>query len=454
MAVQHSSSINLKTDSIPKLFFTYFIPSLCAMLALSTNSTIDGIFVGHKVGKDALAAIGISWAIYPVIIAFELLFNIGAASLSSYYIGKGKPFKARMIFSSSCYFIATSGFIMGCIFYYFRYEMAVVLGASQNLLPLVVEYIGVIFLGGVFICLQGLLDTFAINDRRPKLAMVAMVSSSIANIILNYIFIFILELGLFGAALATILGHCIGFLMLLNHFITKKGDIYFITYFNFKILLLSAKNGIPHAASELNASFMILIFNHVLKDIAGDRGNAIYSVVLYIGIIIFTILLSSAQGVQPISSFNYGANRLDRVKSVLIFSALFSLFVGIVLYVLAIVFDVFLIHLFINNNDINNDTFLVGDISHALKIYYIGFIFLGFNLVVATLLQSIQKPFHSLIVTLSSTLLFTIPLVFILPSYFGISGVWASYALGMTCSSVVAFLVITHEFKKGVLRTV
>ena len=98
------SKIDLKTAKISKLFFTYFLPSLVAMLALSTYSTIDGIFVGKKLGENALAAIGIAWPIFPILIAFELLFSVGAAAMSSYFLGKGKAFRARIIFSSVFYF--------------------------------------------------------------------------------------------------------------------------------------------------------------------------------------------------------------------------------------------------------------------------------------------------------------------------------------------------------------
>ncbi|RAX56871.1 hypothetical protein CCZ01_07980 [Helicobacter monodelphidis] len=451
MANVIDSKINLEKDSIPKLFFTYFIPSVCAMLALSTNTTIDGIFVGQKIGTDALAAVGIAWPIFPVIIAYELLFSIGAASLSSYYIGKGKAQKARMIFSSVFYFALVSALVMGLVFYYFRYEMALFLGVSQTLLPLVVEYIGVIFLGGVFIVLQPLLDIFAINDRRPNLAMIAMIASSVINIIFNYIFIFLLEWGLFGAAFATILGHIVGFFILLRHFISRRGHIYFIRYFHIRAILVSAKNGVPQATSEVSASLMMLTFNHVLKEIVGDRGNSIYSIVMYIGIIVFTILLSSAQGVQPISSFNYGANRLERVRAILKFGIFFSSIAGVILYICSVFFDRYLIMLFLSQEDMHNDPMLLTDVSLAIRIYFIGFILLGFNFVVATLLQSIQRPLNALIVTVSSTLIFAIPFVLILPKYFGINGIWASYPLAMVCASFIAIIVISYELRKGVL---
>lgn len=447
-----ANKIDLRNQSIVRLFFTYFIPSVCAMLALSTNATIDGIFVGQMVGANALAAVGIAWPLFPVMIAYELLFSIGGASLSSYYIGKGKPQRARMIFSSIFYFALTSGSIIGIILFLFRYEMARFLGASAVLEPLVVEYIGIIFLGGIFIVLQPMLDIFAINDKRPNLAMFATIAASLLNIVLNYIFIFLWGWGLFGAALATVLGNAIGFFVLLHHFVLRQGEIYFLRYFNIRACLVSAKNGIPQSVAEMSASLMMLAFNHALREIAGERGIAIYSILMYTGIVVFTVILSSAQSIQPIASFNYGAGCTQRIRAVFSFGLVFSLLLGIVMYGLSHVFAPLLVSIFVSETEILRDPMLVSDVAHAIGIYYLGFVLLGMSLCSAILLQSIQRPWHALLVTLSSSLLFAIPLVLILPRFWGIDGVWWSYPCAMVASSIIACCVIFYEFYKGVLR--
>ena len=151
------SKIDLKTATIPRLFFTYFLPSLVAMLALSTYSTIDGIFVGKKLGENALAAIGIAWPIFPILIAFELLFGMGGASIASYYLGKGDGYRARLVFSSVCYFACLNSILLGFVLFCFREEIAITLGANTEIMPLVVEYLGVIFLGSFIMVLHPLL---------------------------------------------------------------------------------------------------------------------------------------------------------------------------------------------------------------------------------------------------------------------------------------------------------
>ena len=444
--------LNLKTTPIPRLFLSYFIPSLVAMLALSTYSTIDGIFVGKKLGENALAAIGIAWPIFPVLIAFELLFSVGGAAMSSYFLGKGKAFRARIIFSSVFYFALFTSIIGGFTLSYFSDFVALYLGANANLLPLVKEYTEIIYLGAFVIVLHPTLDIFAINDKQPILAMVAMIVGSCMNILLNYLFLFVFDFGIGGAALATILGHSIGACILLQHFLRKKGDLFLIRAFDVYALLNATKNGIPQSSSEISMSIMMLIFNHTIMNIAGDRGISIYSVVMYMSIIPFTILLSVAQGVQPISSFNYGANLLRRVKEVFYFSLKFSLLVGIILYIAFYSFGSFVIPWFLQDNIASRDALLSLETKKAMNLYFMNFILLGINLVSATFFQSIQKTFISFIITLSYTLLFTLCFVLVLPKFYGFEGIMSANPLGVLCASIVVFGIILKEQKSGILK--
>ncbi|WP_273213536.1 MATE family efflux transporter [Helicobacter rodentium] len=443
---------NLKTTAIPKLFFSYFLPSLVAMLALSTYSTIDGIFVGKKLGENALAAIGIAWPIFPILIAFELLFSVGAAAMASYFLGRRKAFRARIVFSSVFYFALSTSVFGGVVLYFYSDSIALLLGSSATLLPLVQHYTEVIYLGAFIIVLHPMLDIFAINDKQPVLAMFAMIAGSLTNIILNYIFLFVLELGIASSALATLLGHGVGMCILLQHFLRKKGDLYLIKAFDIYALLSATKNGIPQSSSEISVSLMMLIFNRTISEIAGDRGLAIYSVLMYAGIIPFTILLSMAQGVQPIASFNYGAGLMSRVRGIFNFGLVFSFGGGIVLYVLFFIFSPYLIAWFLPSDIAMRDINLLKDTQNAMQFYFLGYILLGVNIVSAIFFQSIQRTFSSFVITFAYTLLFTFCFVMILPRLYGFDGVIVSYPLGILCATFVVFGIIVYEYKKGILK--
>lgn len=444
--------IDLKNQSVYKLYFRYFLPSLCAMLALSTYNVVDGIFVGQKLGEDALAAVGIAWPVFPVLIAYELLFSIGAASISSYYLGRGQEQKAREVFSSVFYFAFLSGVVLGLLFYVFCDEIVIALGANEEIAPLSKEFLQVIFLGAFIIVLHPLLDIFAINDKRPTLAMIAMIVGACSNVLLNYLFIFIFEWGLFGSAMATVLGHSIGFLILLSHFIRARGQIYFVWALRLKILLKAAQNGIAQASAELSASAVMLVANHLLIGLGGKKAVAMYSVVMYSGIVLFTTLLSASQAIQPIASYNFGTRAFKRLVSILRFALIFSLSLGLVLYLLAMYFSDYLVILFLQK-DANNliDTSFLNDTIKVMSIYFLGYILIGFNMSVASFFQSIQRPMSSFIVTISYTLIFVLLFFMILPEFWGINGIWASYPLGQLISFGIALLVLWYEFNKGIL---
>lgn len=438
-------NINMGTDSLYRLFFYFFIPNLCAMIALSTYSMVDGIFVGKALGKEALAAIGVCWPVFPVMIAFELLFGMGAASIASFYLGRGQEHRARIMFSSVCYFAGGSSLVFGIVLFFNASSIAYELGANDEILSYVVEYLQVIFLGSFIVVLHPLLDIFAINDKRPVLAMVAMVIGAASNIVLNYLFLFVFELGIAGSALATILGHGIGMCILLSHFVLKRGKIYFVRIFRFTSVFASMRNGLPQSFAELSASVVMFLFNRTLKDLGGTDALSVYSILMYSGMVVFTIVLSCAQGVQPIASFNYGSREYARVKKIYFFVLSFATISGIVMYLASNLFDSALVNLFLRADTQH----LLEPTTHALHIYFLGFIFLGFNLVSSIFLQSIQRPLSSFIVTIATNLVFVVILLEILSRIWGLDGVWWSYPLSFMCASLVTLGVMVFEFRRA-----
>ena len=442
-----AKNINMGTDSLYRLFFYFFVPNLCAMIALSTYSTVDGIFVGKALGHQALAAIGVCWPVFPVMIAFELLFGMGAASIASFYLGRGQEHRARIMFSSVCYFAGGSSLLFGIVLFLNTESIAYILGANEEILGYVVEYLQVILLGSFIVVLHPLLDIFAINDKRPVLAMMAMIIGAASNIVLNYLFLFVLELGIAGSALATILGHCIGMCILLSHFILKQGKIYFVRIFKFRSVFASMRNGLPQSFAEIGVSVVMLLINRTLKDLGGTDALSVYSILMYSGMVVFTIVLSCAQGVQPIASFNYGAREYARVKKIYFFVLGFATISGALMYVLSKFFDSALVSLFLRADTQH----LLEPTTHALHIYFLGFIFLGFNIVSSIFLQSIQRPLSSFIVTISTNLVFIVILLEILSRIWGLDGVWWSYPLSFMCASVVTLGVMMYEFRRGSL---
>lgn len=440
--------IDLHKDSIRKLFFYYFIPLAFSMISLSTYSMIDGMFVGKKLGKEAIAAVNIAWPIFPGLIAYELLFGFGAASIVGYFLGQNKTHRARLVFSSVFYFVAISAFILSMALLPFSETIACLFGSNDALLSMSKRYIEIILMGAVFMVLHPLADVFVVNDKRPILAMVAMLIGSLANIFFNYLFIFVLEVGVQGSAIATVIGHAIGVLVLMQHFWFKKGQLYFIKRFSLSSVISSAKSGVPQSTAEFSASVMILLFNTAIMHTAGERFVSMYGIVMYNAIIFFTTLFAISQGIQPIASFSYGARNLERVKEVFVFGLKVAFCIGIVFYGAYYFLDEFLIKLYLQPSE--QDPLFMQETKRAMNIYYVGYIFLGMNLLCAVFFQSIQRTKSSFIITLSHTLGFIVILLPILSHFYGINGVWVTYPIAQFLAFLVVLGVTYYEIKKGV----
>ncbi len=443
--------IDLHKDSIRKLFFYYFIPLAFSMISLSTYSMIDGMFVGKKLGKEAIAAVNIAWPIFPGLIAYELLFGFGAASIVGYFLGQNKTHRARLVFSSVFYFVAISVFILSMALLPFSETIARLFGSNDALLSMSKRYIEIILMGAVFMVLHPLADVFVVNDKRPILAMVAMLIGSLANIFFNYLFIFVLEVGVQGSAIATVIGHAIGVLVLMQHFWFKKGQLYFIKRFSLSSVISSAKSGVSQSTAEFSASIMILLFNTAIMHTAGERFVSMYGIVMYNAIIFFTTLFAISQGIQPIASFSYGARNLERVKEVFVFGLKVAFCIGIVFYGAYYFLDEFLIKLYLQPSE--QDALFMQETKRAMNIYYVGYVFLGMTLLCAVFFQSIQRSKSSFIITISHTLGFMVILLPILSYFYGINGVWVTYPIAQFLAFLVALGVTYYEIKKGVFST-
>ncbi len=443
--------IDLHKDSIRKLFFYYFIPLAFSMISLSTYSMIDGMFVGKKLGKEAIAAVNIAWPIFPALVAYELLFGFGAASIVGYFLGQNKTHRARLVFSSVFYFVAISVFILSMALLPFSETIAHLFGSNDALLGMSKRYIEIILMGAVFMVLHPLADVFVVNDKRPILAMIAMLIGSLANIFFNYLFIFVLEVGVQGSAIATVIGHAIGVLVLMQHFWFKKGQLYFIKRFSLSSVISSAKSGVPQSTAEFSASVMILLFNTAIMHTAGERFVSMYGIIMYNAIIFFTTLFAISQGIQPIASFSYGARNLERVKEVFVFGLKVAFCIGIVFYGAYYFLDEFLIKLYLQPSE--QDPLFMQETKRAMNIYYVGYVFLGMTLLCAVFFQSIQRTKSSFIITISHTLGFMVILLPILSHFYGINGVWVTYPIAQFLAFLVALGVTYYEIKKGVFST-
>ena len=430
--------MNLLKDNVVKLYFKYFFPTMCAALSTSVYILFDTIFIGQGVGSKGLTALNISLPIYSIYFGTGLLIGIGGSTLMSIEKGRERLDKANKIFTLS--FIL--GFILATIYciigFVFLEEIALVLGATKEIMPFVKEYMVVVVIGTIPFVMGSVMAPFIRADKAPKKAMFAVIFSGFLNIILDYIFVFPLDMGMRGAAIATVFSYTISCLILLTHLLSKNNTLRFKKdFYKLSYITRIFKCGLPSLFIEVSLGFVIFIFNIQILKIIGDDGVTAYSIISNTGIIAVALFNGISQTIQPLISINMGANlkeRATRLRNLGLFTALV---IGVAFFILCIIFPEQIVRIFVNPN---NEVLAIA--INSIRTYSIAFIVMGINMVSGAYFQSIELAKESFIIAFCRGLLFVSICVFVLPLFIGINGVWLSVPIGelLTLIATVIFL--------------
>lgn len=430
--------MNLLKDNVVKLYFKYFFPTMCAALSTSVYILFDTIFIGQGVGSKGLTALNISLPIYSIYFGTGLLIGIGGSTLMSIEKGRERLDKANKIFTLS--FIL--GLILATIYciigFVFLEEIALVLGATKEIMPFVKEYMVVVVIGTIPFVMGSVMAPFIRADKAPKKAMFAVIFSGFLNIILDYIFVFPLDMGMRGAAIATVFSYTISCLILLTHLLSKNNTLRFKKdFYKLSYITRIFKCGLPSLFIEVSLGFVIFIFNIQILKIIGDDGVTAYSIISNTGIIAVALFNGISQTIQPLISINMGANlkeRATRLRNLGLFTALV---IGVAFFILCIIFPEQIVRNFVNPN---NEVLAIA--INSIRTYSIAFIVMGINMVSGAYFQSIELAKESFIIAFCRGLLFVSICVFVLPLFIGINGVWLSVPIGelLTLIATVIFL--------------
>lgn len=378
--------MNLLQDSVYKLYFKYFFPTMCAALSTSIYVLFDTIFIGQGVGSTGLTALNIVLPIYSIYFGTGLLIGIGGSTLMSIEKGRKREDKAQKIFTLSFILGLFLSLIYTVIGFVFLDEIAIILGATKEVLALVKEYMIVVVGGTIPFVMGSILAPFIRADKAPKRAMFAVIFSGFLNIILDYIFVFPLNMGMKGAAIATVFSYTISFLILLTHLLSKnntlsfKKDFYKLSYV-FRII----KCGLPSLFIEVSLGFVIFIFNIQILKLIGDDGVTAYSIISNIGIIAVALFNGISQTIQPLVSINIGANLKDRALKLRNLGLSTALLIGVVFFILCILFPDQIVRIFVKPSEK-----VLSIAINSIRIYSIAFIIMGINMVTGAYFQSVE----------------------------------------------------------------
>lgn len=432
---------DLLKDNTRQLFFRYLIPSISATLVTSIYVLADTIIIGKGIGTMAVAALNLVLPLFTIFFGIGLLFGLGGSVLMSIRRGQGDEKGANAYFSTAL----AANVVMMLLFYiigiFFFEPVAYMLGSSESTIGLVREYGKFLVIGTGFFMFSTFLQTFIRNDRAPKLAMIAVVTGGILNIILDMIFVYTFQWGIGGAAFATVLGSVITCCILVTHFFSKNNSLQFkLELIQFRLVGNIIKNGLSCFLVELSAGIVVFFFNLQILSYIGDIGVTVYSIISNTAIVIMSISNGIAQAAQPIVTMNYGAGKMERVQSVKKIGLVVSGVFGVVAVLIGVLFPYALIEMFINPT-----SEILAIAPNAIRIYFVSFLFFPMNIFVNNYFQARVMPFHSLAISLLRGFFLSVVLIYLLPSVMGELGIWITMPIVEVITIMVAAVMIRRE---------
>ena len=431
-----------------KKFLSYAIPSALAMFISSLYTVIDGIFVGQGVGDLALAAVNVVIPLTIMLFGMATMFAVGGGALISKNFGSKDVETANLMFHQVFKFLLIISFIISITCVIFAGPIVKGLGATPDLYDLAKTYLRFYSLFCIPNIIGIALNSFIRNDGNPKLAMIATLSGAITNIVLDYLFIFPLQIGLLGAAMATGLGQVVTVSIILIHFIRRQGRLRFGNVkLNFNIIKEFSSIGFPSFFAEAAFSIIIYLTNIALVKTVGEIGITTYSIINYLTTPIYLLLLGLAFGAQPLISYHFGAKEQEPMMKYYRLTNKTNYLINFLFIAICFFFGRPIISIFTQDPTIIDMAYV------GLNIVNAAFIIIGLNLNTTIYYQAIETPKYSNFLCACRSVIFLPIVLFILTNLFGLHGIWAALMVSELLT-LLAFLIFTniHHITKRALQ--
>lgn len=433
---------------VKQVFMRYLIPSVFATMVTSIYVLADTIIVGKGIGTIAVAALNIVLPLYNIFFGLGLLFGVGGSVLMSILRGEGDEKGSNAYFSTSLVAMCVVLALSLAFFTAFMEKIALVFGGTPETMPYIMDYMPYIVWGMGLFFFSSYLQTFIRNDGAPRLAMYAVVSGGVANIILDYVFVYNFNMGMAGAAIATVMGSGLTVVILLTHFFTKKNNLHFslkgVRPSFIKNIIL---NGFASFLIEVASGVTIFVFNIQLLKYAGNTGVSVYSIISNTAIVVVCICKGINQAAQPLLSTNYGAGLYERTDKIRSLAVKVSIIICAVPVILGLVVPDFFTYIFINP-----DSAILSMSASAIRIYFVGFMMLGINMVFICYFQAILKNGYSMIICLMRGLILVVAFAYIFPLFMDVTGIWLAVPAAETITMLFGIYLI--YFKKSAQREI
>lgn len=416
----------MKNKNIFNDFLKYVSLNILGQAAFSCYTLADTFFVSANLGANGITALNLAFPVFCLINGTGLMIGMGGGTRYSILKSRGDDEKADRVFTAAVCIAACSALVFVLCGAFLSGAIAKMLGADITVFDMTNTYLKVMLLFAPAFLFNHLFQCFVRNDGNPSLSMAAMIAGSLSNVVLDYIFIFPLRMGIFGAIFATGLAPVISMAILSSYFIRKKSRFHFVKALpKAKRVLEILSSGVPSFVTEVTSGIVMLVFNFIILGLEGNTGVAAFAVITVISLVIVAIYTGLSQGVQPIISLNHGAGNPSNVKSILKYALITVFILSSVIYTVIFFGASQLVSIFNSENNRVLQALAVA----GLRLYFLACPFIGFNIVTATYFTSTERPHPAQIISLLRGFLVLIPMAFLLSALLKMTGVWCAYPL-------------------------
>jgi putative MATE family efflux protein len=435
-----------QNESLSKLIVQYSLPATIGMIVSFSYNIIDRIFVGNQIGADALSGVAVLFPVSIMIFGLAFMVGIGANSNVSIQLGKKNIKEAELYLSNAFTLSIIIPIIFFVIIHIFFEQMLDLMGSFGSYRVYSEEFLFYISFGLISQFIAFGLNNLIRAVGFPNIAMFTQIIGALLNIILDAIFIFVFEWGVMGAAIATDIAFTVSMIWVILFFYSKKSPIrlsWAKMKPDFRIIKSILTIGFPALITQISGSIVILLLNHLLYKYGGSHSIAVLSIAMSIEAFMFVPIIGLSIGVRPIIGYNYGAQELKRVRKILEISSITAIVIGLLGFAIIQTFAPQLVKLFVPH-----DAELITMGVTALRTYTFFIYLIGLEIIATTYYQSIGNPKVSLVLSLVRQLAFLLPLAYILPNFFGLTGIWYSGALSEFFSSFLSITFIILAIRK------
>ena len=437
--------IQLSEHFTYKKLIRFTIPTIVMMIFTSIYGVVDGLFISNCVGSDSFAAVNLIMPAIMILGSIGFMLGTGGSALVSKTIGEGDNEKANKYFSMIIYLVIIAGVVLTILGLIFIKPFAALLGAEGNILSDSIIYGRVLLFALVPFFLQNCFQSFLVVAERPQMGLVISIITGISNMILDFLFIYVFKLGVFGAALATGLSQVFGGIVPLVYFIRKNSSPLQLvkTKFEWKAIFQACTNGSSEMLTNVSMSLVNMLYNMQLMKFAGSNGVVAYGIIMYVGFIFSGTYLGYSLGSAPIIGYHYGAKNNEELKGLLIKSLKLIGITSIVMTLIAEILSKTLAGIFVSY-----DTELLDMTANAIRLFSLSYIISGFNIFASSFFTALNDGLVSAIISCLRTILFQVAMIFILPELIGINGIWLAVVVAEILSLVVSICFIIGKRKK------